>query len=318
MSEGNAQEKKIENEPVNNEQEQNEPPKKRRKEARAEKLKAQKLEKTREIVEKQRKKRIKLEDVSLKSLSKSMKDDSNSSELKIEETGCSSQTKEQEQLGYQMGDKRGNLLLYALDETAGSSFTKELFGTIQQFLSAQKQEPKQTYYLFGTDYDKRGKSLIKSADTVRSLAYSELIQKCSPLFRFASGLLSAHTPKYHESLLKLELAPQQARFGAFPNFSIRQIEAENKVSIPVSDSSVKYGFTVIIVVGDLQDVELKIPAIKHSVRLHDGIILVLRSSLLHQWYSLNKPGTFYEMRLFAFSSLWESTQNHSIEFQKEE
>ncbi|WBW75502.1 calnexin independence factor Cif1 [Schizosaccharomyces osmophilus] len=318
MSEENGQEKKIENEVVSNEQAQNEPPKKKRKEARAEKLKAQKLQKTQEIVEEQRKKRINLENVSLKSLSKSMKNDPKISELKTEETDCPSQTREQEKFGYQLGDKRGNLLLYALGETAGSSFTKDLFGTIQQFLSAQKQEPKQTYYLFGTDYDKRGKSLVKSADTIRSLAYSDFIQRCSPLFRFASGILSAHTPKFHASLLKLEMAPQQPRFGAFPDFSVRQIGAENGVSIPESDSSVKYGLTVIIIVGDIQDVCLNIPAIKHSVRLHDGMILVLRSSLLHQWYSLKKSGVVYEMRLFALSSLWESAQNQSVEIQKEE
>ncbi|EPY49950.1 calnexin independence factor Cif1 [Schizosaccharomyces cryophilus OY26] len=316
MAEENGQDRKIEKEPVNNEHAENEPPKKKRKEARAEKLKAQKLQKTKQIVEEQRNKRINLEKVSLKSLSKLMKNDPEISEEQKKE--FSSQTKDQEKLGYQIGDKRGNLLLYALGETAGTSFTKDLFGTIEQFFQAQNQESKQYSYIFGTSYDKRGGSLVKTADSIRSLAYSDFLQKCSPLFRFASGILSAHVPKFHESLLNLEVAPQQARFGAFPNFSVRLIETEDKVSFLNSDPAIKYGFTVIIVVGDVQEAELKLPAIQHSVRLHDGMILVLRSSLLHQWYSFNKPGVIYEMRLFALSSLWESEQNHSIEIQKEE
>ncbi|KAL2312237.1 Calnexin independence factor Cif1 [Schizosaccharomyces pombe] len=293
-------------------------PKRKRSEVRAEKLKARKLQKAAEIVQKQKENRKILKDVSLKRLSKSL-DRSLPSENTIDQISFNHAMSEEDASGYQIGDKHKNLLLYKLSSSSGSVFTENLYSTIQEFLSAQKVDTadSKNTYVFGSTFDKKSHALVKTSDSVRSLKYGSFVKACAPLFRFASGIIKAHAPHFHQALLKLELAPSALRFGVFPNFSLQSV-SNGYMSMESNFSSIKYGFVVIIIVGELNDVELKIPAISHSLKLKDGSILVLRSSLLHQWYSLPKQSILYEIRLFAMSSLWHYEKNKSIKIAKKD
>ncbi|EEB07234.1 calnexin independence factor Cif1 [Schizosaccharomyces japonicus yFS275] len=281
------------------------PAKRKRREIRAEKLRNEKRQKALAIADEQRRKRVSIEFVTLKKLSKLK---SSSEKIKVKD--------KKERLviddGSQYGDSKNALLVYHLACGTGAKFTEKLFDGISELYKAQNPVDMERKFVFGSTYESNKGRLVKTKDTVNTLGYSTFIETFSPLFRFASGIIHNHIPEFHETMLKLKLAPKQDRFGAFPNLALVPLKEGH---INLGEDPIKYGYAVLIFAGDFDEDVLQLPNINGVIRLHGGSMVVLRAGLLQQYFQTSKKeqseNKFCAV-LFASQRLWKHVDNEDV------